>query len=189
MVNKAISDGEATARLYHCNGEPVSFSLVPSSDEDFEEVETTTVDRLVEECDLERVDAIKLDVEGVELLALRGACETIRSFKPTIIFELSSPAARRSNAADMAVPALLASYGYRLYRYRARPIPRADFMSPNIVAVHPDRGEIMSPFLEFDGLDWIGTPSNRIHNRTTPRGRGFRSARGQVENEEVETQK
>ena len=45
-------------------------------------VELTTIDRLVSDLGLERVDFIKMDIEGSEQRALRGARETIRRFKP-----------------------------------------------------------------------------------------------------------
>ena len=45
-------------------------------------VELTTVDKIVSELDLQRVDFIKMDIEGSEQRALQGAQETIRRFKP-----------------------------------------------------------------------------------------------------------
>lgn len=51
--------------------------------EDGEEVRTTTIDSL----SLDRCDFIKLDLEGAEPLALSGALETIKKFRPIILFE------------------------------------------------------------------------------------------------------
>ena len=46
--------------------------------------ECATVDEIVARLKLDRVDFIKLDVEGAEPWALCGAVETIRRFKPSI---------------------------------------------------------------------------------------------------------
>ena len=46
-------------------------------------VEATALDDLVEAGELERVDFVKLDIEGAELNALRGAERTIRCFRPS----------------------------------------------------------------------------------------------------------
>jgi len=48
---------------------------------------TTTLDSLVEKIVLQRLDWIKIDVEGVELNVLKGGENTIRKFKPNIIVE------------------------------------------------------------------------------------------------------
>jgi hypothetical protein len=40
------------------------------------------LDQVVSERNLERVDFIKMNIEGAEIKALRGAMETIRRFKP-----------------------------------------------------------------------------------------------------------
>ena len=42
----------------------------------------TTIDKLVAELALDRVDFIKMDIEGAETNALRGARETIKRFRP-----------------------------------------------------------------------------------------------------------
>ena len=44
--------------------------------------ELTTIDKLVEELKLERVDFIKMDTEGAEKKALQGGRQTIAKFKP-----------------------------------------------------------------------------------------------------------
>ena len=47
--------------------------------------ELVSIDEVVREEGLPRVDCIKLDVEGAELAALRGAADTIRRFRPRLI--------------------------------------------------------------------------------------------------------
>ena len=46
------------------------------------EVPATTVDVTVQELGLERVDFVKMDIEGSEGLALRGAADTLGRFRP-----------------------------------------------------------------------------------------------------------
>lgn len=48
------------------------------------EVELVTIDSIVAELGLERLDVLKMDIEGAERHALRGAFDTIRRFKPTL---------------------------------------------------------------------------------------------------------
>lgn len=50
-------------------------------------VEARTLDSLVQEYKLERVDLIKTDTEGYEYHVLMGARETIKRFRPHILFE------------------------------------------------------------------------------------------------------
>jgi len=46
------------------------------------ELPLTTVDKLVAELGLQRVDFIKMDIEGAERQAIAGAAETIKRFRP-----------------------------------------------------------------------------------------------------------
>jgi hypothetical protein len=45
-------------------------------------VPLTTIDALVAKYQLERVDFIKMDIEGAEMAAIRGAAQTLRRFRP-----------------------------------------------------------------------------------------------------------
>ena len=51
------------------------------------DVRTTTIDLLIEELKLPRVDYIKMDIEGAEREALRGGFDTMRRFKPRLMIE------------------------------------------------------------------------------------------------------
>ena len=48
-----------------------------------------TLDRLVEELKLTRIDLIKIDVDGNEWQVVSGAHETLRKFRPTLMLELA----------------------------------------------------------------------------------------------------
>ena len=50
-------------------------------------VPATTIDRLVEEYDLNRLDFIKLDLEGGEFPALRGGERALRDLRPLVVTE------------------------------------------------------------------------------------------------------
>ena len=57
----------------------------------FEECDTregsliTTIDNLVLRFSLKNISLIKMDIEGFELLAVKGAKETIKKYKPALI--------------------------------------------------------------------------------------------------------
>ncbi len=48
------------------------------------QISLTTIDKLIGELDLHKVDFIKMDIEGAELRALDGASATLREYKPRI---------------------------------------------------------------------------------------------------------
>ncbi len=51
-------------------------------------VNTVSIDDLVKEKNLRRIDFIKMDIEGAELDALRGAEQTLRAFRPRLAISL-----------------------------------------------------------------------------------------------------
>jgi FkbM family methyltransferase len=74
--------------LSHVAGEPVRFAAKGAASFMFAqgeiEARTDTIDALVERQGLERVDFIKMDIEGAERAALIGARNTIARHKPKL---------------------------------------------------------------------------------------------------------
>lgn len=79
--------GAGKATLYEGNLalDPFAASAMERMD-----VPVTTIDRLLFERECERLDLIKIDVEGHEMPVLRGARETIARFRPRVIFEYTA---------------------------------------------------------------------------------------------------
>ena len=85
-VNKGIGDKKETLKIY---GDSVSSSLQNFSDADvaFETIEVTDIDSFVRENNL-NLGVIKLDIEGYELEAIKGAIESIKKFKPVLLISI-----------------------------------------------------------------------------------------------------
>ena len=86
LVPKGVWDKEdfLTLRVDPKNSAADSFVLQREGAVDLERVPLTTIDQLVTELKLERVDYIKLDIEGAEPKALAGARETLAKYKPRL---------------------------------------------------------------------------------------------------------
>jgi FkbM family methyltransferase len=70
------------------------------------------IDSVVRELGLERVDVVKVDVEGAELLVLRGAVETLGRFHPRLIIEVNPKLLANFQATPEDVFNLIKSVGY-----------------------------------------------------------------------------
>jgi FkbM family methyltransferase len=104
------------------------------------EVQSSTLDAFVKAQKLERLDVIKIDIQGAEIRCLRGAHETLRRFNPILFLEIS-PADLKSGGWDSRdLCEVLEVYGYAIYRLKkgvaGKPInPRTvkkDFCASNV---------------------------------------------------------
>ena len=82
-----------------------------------ETVQLLRLDDVVSNDALSRLDLIKIDIEGGELAMLRGAVETLRRYRPVVIFELLRPALASQNASPEEVIEFLQMQGYALYQF------------------------------------------------------------------------
>lgn len=143
VVQKAIADQVGTATLHHIptGNDPQAFSLLSDgSDVAAETVETTTLDHLVADCGLPRVDCIKIDVEGAEPLVIAGAAETLQRFHPLVIFEANTTRLDPEGRSTSRTWAALADHGYRFNRLvgdRIEPLAAPPAAFCNIIAAHP----------------------------------------------------
>ena len=69
-----------------------------------------TLDNFVKEQQIERVDFIKMDIQGAEMDMIKGSLETIARFKPIIFTEACEPYNDTNKLYE-----LLKSYGYKIH--------------------------------------------------------------------------
>jgi hypothetical protein len=73
----------------------------------------TTLDAWAERAGLDRLDVVKVDIEGAEILALRGMRATLRRLKPRLLaIEVKDVVMERGPGDEAALHALLAECGY-----------------------------------------------------------------------------
>jgi FkbM family methyltransferase len=113
------------------------------SDSGTHKVRVTTLDAVLNERQLDRVDFLKIDVEGMEILVMRGATELLRKFRPTMYFETLPRYINSSTGAniDDIQKLLVEEFGYTLYRLSSsgQPTPMSGTRHGDYtVAIHPE---------------------------------------------------
>ena len=83
-------------------------------------VKQTTLDKVVSALKIDRVDLAKLDVEGWEINALKGASQSISQQKfPVWMIEFTEKNAQAASRSTKELTDLVESYGYRLCQFDA----------------------------------------------------------------------
>jgi len=108
-------------------------------------VPCATIDGYVVSNGLERIDAMKVDVEGAELLVFRGAERTLRSLAvPVIFFEACEHHARAVGHSTAEVKSFLNHLGYDIFQLTSRsglkPTAKVEEEFANLVAIHSRTG-------------------------------------------------
>lgn len=87
-----------------------------SVDNSAEWIKLARLDDLPEIRSLDRIDLIKIDIEGAELACLRGARNTIEQHRPILIVEVQRDSCERAGYDQNDILVLLTEFGYNFYR-------------------------------------------------------------------------
>jgi len=82
------------------------------------QVDAVTLDAFMDDQRIERLDAVKIDVEGAELKVLAGASATLTKFHPMLLVELNPPCLERFGANETVLLSTLRDLGYDMFRAR-----------------------------------------------------------------------
>lgn len=107
-----------------------------------EHVQVERLDDVIRREGLTRLDVVKMDIEGAELLALQGAAQTLTRFRPIVLLELSDRSLQHQGCNSGQVWEFLSQRAYRIYAFDkdtglpvlAEQKPYYDFDS--VVAIH-----------------------------------------------------
>lgn len=77
-------------------------------------VALVTLDEFVKKFDLDRLDLIKIDVEGYEMRVIKGACETITHHHPVIFMEIDDKLLRDQGGSANELLEILEKCGYHI---------------------------------------------------------------------------
>jgi FkbM family methyltransferase len=154
----AVSDAAGTAALHFVEpDDPGENSIVCASPGASSiEVPTITLDGYAAGHGLARVDVIKMDIEGAEPLALRGAAGLLSGGEaPVLVLELNPKTLAHAGTTPDEFLALLASFGYAFHTLAAYSVHTHD-PYVNGLAFRPDHLSRF-PALRGMGLNPMGT--------------------------------
>ena len=129
VVRMGLSDQDGTALIYDSCGQGEAHdehqglgSLFgePSRNAALQTIQLGRLDALLSGSEFERVDFIKIDIEGGELACLRGAESLLRQHRPVLIVEVQSVSARRAGYRPEDILDLLSALGYEFYTIAAQ---------------------------------------------------------------------
>ena len=82
--------------------------------EGIEVVQITTLDNYLESNNIEKVDFVKIDVEGFEYSVLKGAIKTLRKSKPKLYIELDNANLKKQGSSSAEMISLLKRFEYSI---------------------------------------------------------------------------
>jgi FkbM family methyltransferase len=140
----AVGSHQGKAFLRLCSGsdgtnEGMNYVTYARQDDNDLPVPVTSLDGYCQDRSIDRIDLLKLDIEGGEYEALRGAQGLLQAQAVDCIFlELIEWAAKRSGHSTAEIQILLQDAGYHLYRVHSRelvPIPEGAIVDgENVIA-------------------------------------------------------
>lgn len=139
----ALGAGGGSASLFVVRGRETGFNSLrpPALDQPTRQVRVAvdSLDRCAERLGLSAVHFVKLDVEGAELDALRGAEGTLRRFSPAVMCELTDARTEPWGYRGVDIHDFLAGLGYRWFALlpdgRPSPCPRKERFHENLLAL------------------------------------------------------
>ncbi len=159
VVPSAVGSHEGTAELFVCLGQETGCNSLrpPAVSEPVSKVQVpiTTLDRYLERIGTNKVNFVKIDVEGAELEVLKGARRLLSDCRPLILCELADVRTEPWGYPSLEIYQFLAARGYRWFSItpegRLQPCPRKEHFHENLIAVPEEKLGSVATFLEESG--------------------------------------
>lgn len=97
-------------------------------------IEALTLDEFVKTHGLEKIDFIKVDIEGFEMNFVNGAIETLKNFKPLLFMEVDQNKLKRQQTSASALLEKLFSLNYQIFYAETR----KEILSTDLTEKHFD---------------------------------------------------
>ena len=117
VFNLGVSDRKETVKLFRVDPNNLGMNRILTEAEaqgfaDFTTIETDTIDNIVAGNGIGRVDVIKIDIEGYEMHALRGARRLLETQKPKLFIEVGYTRLIANDTSPSEIVAYLHELGY-----------------------------------------------------------------------------
>lgn len=135
----AISDYQGTVALNLAEGDSMPF-ISQTATKNTITVPTNTLDNLLQNQSFANLTLAKMDIDGAEILAFKGAISLLKQQRPYVWILEINDAVNNFGHQKQDIVELLSSYGYSLYSYNAdtnqlQPITLEQQQGNNVLAI------------------------------------------------------
>ncbi len=119
VIYNNIGLGEESGKklLFEVNSNNAGMNRMVSGGEDYPSIEVRVekMDNFVSDNQINRLDFIKIDVEGYEYAVLKGGSETLKKFHPVLYIEIDDNNLKDCGSSAAEVINLIRTYGYNTF--------------------------------------------------------------------------
>jgi FkbM family methyltransferase len=142
----AISDFNGKSKFFITKNKTGLSSLEkPEEDQSLQIlVKTMKLDDFLKEIKIEKVDIMKIDVEGAELKVLKGGAETLKKYKPLLMIEVSDKRTWKFNYKAQDILNFLKNNGYKFFIIKnsyLKDLEEKNFYDDNVFAIPDEKIE------------------------------------------------
>lgn len=119
VFNLGVSDSKQTVKLFRVDPNNLGMNRILSEEEaerfdDFTTIEVDTIDNVIAGNNIEKIDLIKIDIEGYEMHALRGARHLLETQRPKLFIEVGYTRMLKNGTSPSEMITYLHSFGYEV---------------------------------------------------------------------------
>ena len=117
LANCALGEKLGYVKIYvpKIMGRGASALVARGTTVEQETVEIITLDSYVSRMKIKKVDFIKCDIEGAELLAFQGTIKVLKKYRPTLMFEITRGSSEAFGYTPEILLDFLGGFGYEFY--------------------------------------------------------------------------
>lgn len=126
LFNQAVSNENGTLKLYYTQNGSISRTFDAGDGRQTMDIQAVRLDDVIKE----KIDFIKIDIEGFEIMAMKGAYNILNTYHPTVISEFTPR--------DIAKLGFKAKDYLRMYELLGYDIYDADEEASKVESIEPD---------------------------------------------------
>lgn len=115
LIEKGLADGKGIAHMVNIDKHNSGMNRVTSgsrASDSAATIETISLDEFVKNHKIDKIDLIKIDVEGFEIKVLSGAKKSLQEFRPKLFIEVDDNNLREQQTSSRELLDFLNTYGY-----------------------------------------------------------------------------
>jgi hypothetical protein len=136
LFNQAVSNENGTLKLYYTENGSISRTFDAGDGRQTKDIQAVRLDDVIKE----RIDFIKIDIEGFEIMAMKGAYNILNTYHPVVISEFTPRDIAKLGFKAENYLKMYELLGYTFYDADEEAKEVMEIASDDLIAKYPENG-------------------------------------------------